>query len=171
MSFTVVVGSPTPRSHLRAAARHAAAALATRAGIEPPAATIDLADLGPALITGGARGDVGTAVDRLTHSELLLVATPQIHGTYSGLLKVFLDHLPQLGLAHTVAVPMAVVPHLRAGHGIEDDLRLLLSDLGAWVAEPGLLLAENEIDAPNGVVDAWAEVAASHVREALSVRV
>ncbi len=48
---------------------------------------------------------------------------------------------------------------------------MLLSDLGAWVAEPGLVLAAAELAEPLSVVDAWAEVAAPSLRQALAVAV
>ncbi len=98
-----------------------------------------------------------------------MIASPQVHGTYTGLLKVFLDRLPELGLGHTVAVPLAVVDDLRNSHGIEEDLRVLLADLGAWVAEPGLVLAADEVEAPEGVIRAWADVAAPGLHQAVSV--
>jgi FMN reductase len=107
---------------------------------------------------------------RLERSDVLLVASPQAHGTYTGLLKLFVDHVPQLGLAHAVAVPMAEVADPRNGRGIEDDLRLLLSELGSWVTEPALLLSRPELARAGGVVDAWADIVAPQIREALAVR-
>ena len=70
-----------------------------------------------------------------------------------------------------IALPLAVVDDLRNGYNIESDLRVLLSDLGAWVAEPGLVLATSELAEPLSVVDAWAEVAAPSLRQALAVAV
>ncbi len=66
---------------------------------------------------------------------------------------------------------LAVVDDLRNGYNIESDLRILLSDLGAWVAEPGLVLATSELAEPLSVVDAWADVAAPSLRQALAVAV
>lgn len=114
---------------------------------------------------------VAEALATISATDVLIVATPQVHGSYTGLLKVFLDRLPELGLAHAIALPLAVVDDLRNGYNIESDLRVLLSDLGAWVAEPGLVLATSELDEPRSVVDAWAEVAAPLLRQALAVAV
>ncbi|KIH99309.1 flavoprotein [Streptomonospora alba] len=184
--FTVVVADPQPRSEIRAAAAHASAALSrlvgplasggtqggsgTRTGFDRTD-VVDLADLGPALLAARPGRDVVEALETVRRSDVLLVASPQAHGSYTGLLKVFLDRLPELGLGHGVAVPMAVVDDLRNGRTIEDDLRVLLADLGAWVVEPGLLVSRRELAEPRGVVDAWAEVAAPALGEALSVRV
>lgn len=166
--FTVLVASPQPRSAVYAAAVRAASEVALRAGVDARPEVIDIAELGTDLLSDSSAA-VDEALGRVRGSDVLLVASPQVHGTYAGLLKVFLDRLPELGLGHTVAVPLAVVEDLRNSRGIEEDLRILLADLGAWVAEPGLILAEEETDRPDSVVRAWADVAAPGLREAVSV--
>lgn len=166
--FTVLVAAPQSRSAVRDAALRAASEVASRAGVTSTPDVIDLAELGPALLAETSDA-VDAALDRVRESDVLLVASPQAHGTYTGLLKVFLDRLPELGLGHTVAVPLAVVDDLRNSHGIEEDLRILLADLGAWVAEPGLILADDETGRPDSVVRAWADVAAPGLRQAVSV--
>lgn len=169
--FTVLVAAPQTRSALRAAAVHTADSIAAHAGVTARIDVVDLAGLGPALLAEEATEDVAAAFDAIADSDVLVVATPQVHGSYSGLLKVFLDRLPELGLSHVIALPLAVVDDLRNGRNIEGDLRVLLSDLGAWVAEPGLVLAAAELAEPLSVIDAWAEVAAPSLRQALAVAV
>ena len=166
--FTVLVAAPQSRSSVHTAALRAASEVAARVGATSRPDVIDLAELGPDLLSESAPS-VTDALERVAQSDVLLVASPQAHGTYTGLLKVFLDRLPELGLGHSVAVPLAVVEDLRNSHGIEEDLRILLADLGAWVAEPGLILSSGEAGAPESVVRAWADVAAPGLREAVSV--
>ncbi|GAA1437068.1 NADPH-dependent FMN reductase [Nocardiopsis tropica] len=166
--FTVLVAAPRSRSAVRDAALRAASEVASRAGVASAPDVIDLAELGPDLLAESSEA-VDAALETVRRSDVLLVASPQAHGTYTGLLKVFLDRLPELGLGHTVAVPLAVVDDLRNSHGIEEDLRILLADLGAWVAEPGLILADDETGRPDSVVRAWADVAAPGLRRAVSV--
>ncbi|WP_159940654.1 MULTISPECIES: NADPH-dependent FMN reductase [unclassified Nocardiopsis] len=168
--FTVLVAAPQTHSSVRTAALRAASEVALRAGVDAQPDVVDIAELGAELLTDSSAA-VEDALDRVRRSDVLLVASPQVHGTYSGLLKVFLDRLPELGLGHTVAVPLAVVEDLRNSRGIEEDLRVLLADLGAWVAEPGLILAEEETGRPGSVVRAWADVAAPGLRQAVSVAV
>ncbi|WP_460855842.1 NADPH-dependent FMN reductase [Nocardiopsis coralliicola] len=167
--ITVLVADLRPDSALAAAAVSAARALTERAGLDGDATAIDLARLGPALLAADTGRDVADAVEGAAASDVLVVATPQVHGSYTGLLKVFLDRLPELGLGRAVAVPVAAVPDLRNGRNIEEDLRVLLSDLGAWVVEPALLLADTELSAPEPVVDAWAEIAAAALGQAVAV--
>ncbi|MEY9215385.1 NAD(P)H-dependent oxidoreductase [Thermobifida halotolerans] len=169
--FTVLVAAPRTRSALRAAAVHTADAIAAHTAVTAHIDVIDLAELGPALLADTVEDGVADALAAIAGSDVLIVATPQVHGSYTGLLKVFLDRLPELGLSHVIALPFAVVDDLRNGHNIEGDLRVLLSDLGAWVAEPGLLLSGAELAQPLSVIDAWAEVAAPALRQALAVAV
>ncbi|SKA03276.1 FMN reductase [Marinactinospora thermotolerans DSM 45154] len=170
-SFTVLIGAPQSHSALRAAALHAAEALLPPTGISDPVEVVDLASFGSALLAADPGEEVTAALGRVRASDVVLVVSPQVHGSYTGLLKVFLDRIPEVGLGHTIAVPMAVVDDLRTGRGVEDDLRVLLSDLGARVIEPGLLLARDELGDPAGVIAAWSEVAAPTLRQATVVSV
>src|SRR5690606_40741965 len=113
--FTVLVAAPQTRSALRAAAVHTADSIAAHAGVTARIDVVDLAGLGPALLAEEATEDVAAALAALADSDVLGVATPQVHGSYSGLLKVFLDRLPGLGLSHVIALPLAVVDDLRNG--------------------------------------------------------
>ncbi|CAM3832781.1 NAD(P)H-dependent oxidoreductase [Nocardiopsis rhodophaea] len=169
--FTVLIADQHPRSAVRAAAVRTAEAISSHTGITDPPNVIDLAELGPALLAADTGADVSAALRGVSESDVLLVASPQAHGSYTGLLKVFLDRLPELGLGRAVAVPMAVVDDLRNGRNIEEDLRVLLSDLGAWVAEPGLLLTRGELADPTSVIEAWAGVSAPALRDAVAVAV
>ncbi|WP_304451651.1 NADPH-dependent FMN reductase [Nocardiopsis sp. YSL2] len=166
--FTVLVAAPQTRSAVYTTALRAASEVAARAGVTSTPEVVDLAELGADLLADDSDA-VDAALESVRESDVLLVASPQVHGTYTGLLKVFLDRLPELGLGHTVAVPLAVVEDLRNSRGIEEDLRVLLADLGAWVAEPGLVLATDETHRPDSVVRAWADVAAPGLRQAVSV--
>ena len=168
--FTVLVAAPRTRSTVYTAALHTASEIADRVGIDSSPEVIDLGELGADLLADSSEA-LEAALEQVAQSDMLLVASPRLHGTYTGLLKVFLDRLPELGLGHAVAVPLAVVEDLRNSSGIEEDLRVLLADLGAWVAEPGLILASDETTDPGRIVRAWADVAAPGLRSAMSVAV
>ena len=106
--FTVLVAALETRSALRATAVHTADAIAAHTGVPACIDVIDLAALGPALLAEEATDGVADALATIAATDVLIVATPQIHGSYTGLLKVFLDRLPELGLAHVIALPLAV---------------------------------------------------------------
>src|SRR5262245_59095539 len=68
----------------------------------------DLAALPADGLLGRVRATrVDAVLDALLAADLVVVATPIYRATYSGLLKVFLDLLPNAGLAGKVAVPIA----------------------------------------------------------------
>ncbi|MDT4914292.1 MAG: reductase [Pseudonocardiales bacterium] len=71
------------------------------------------------------------ALDVITRARLLLVATPSYKGTYTGLLKVFLDQLPTGALDGVVAVPVAVAGSPAHAEATAADLLRLLRELGA----------------------------------------
>jgi FMN reductase len=88
-------------------------------------------------------------------ARLLVVATPTYKGTYTGLLKVFLDQYGHRELAGTVAVPVGIAaaePHRQA---VGTSLRDLLIELGATVPAPPLAVLEKELGDPDQVAADW----------------
>jgi len=77
-----------------------------------------------------ARPDARREVESATH---LLVATPSYKGTYTGLLKVFLDQFAAGSLAGVIAVPLAIAGSAAHAVTTADDLARLLRELGADV--------------------------------------
>jgi FMN reductase len=67
----------------------------------------------------------------------LLVASPTYKGTYTGLLKVFLDQMPHQALAGTAAFPLLVMRLPQHALAVEVHLRPLLVELGANLPTPG----------------------------------
>ncbi len=86
MSVAVVVGNPKPRSRTYQAAHLVAERLAGR----PADLSIDLTDLGPALLDWSDPG-VADLVAAVQAADLVVVASPTYKATYTGLLKLFLD--------------------------------------------------------------------------------
>ena len=138
----VVVGNPKPASRTLAAALTCARLLN---GAEPDQ-VVDVVTLGPALLGWGdvvlaqAVADVGAA-------DLLVVASPTFKGTYSGVLKLFLDQFAGgTGMRGVTAVPLM----LGAGpaHAMAPDLLLkpVLAELGAACPAPGLYLSDKQVE-------------------------
>jgi len=127
-----VSGSPGSQSRSRVLLELALAAL-ERQGVGP-SRLIDLAHL-PADALLGRRQDpeVADALQAVQGATILVVSTPIYRATYSGLLKVFFDLLPQDALAGKVAIPIATGAgpgHLLA---VDHGLRPLLASVGALV--------------------------------------
>ena len=162
---TVLCGNPKPASRtLDVASRVADALWELAPDGSPEPQVLDLALLAPVLFSTDRdeRAGVDAALAAVGDSDLLVVATPVYKGSYSGLLKAFLDFLPYGALRGTVAVPLTVMaqPH----HALAGDvhLRPLLVELGAGVPTAGVVVTESELGP--GAVDRWV---AAHARTAV----
>jgi len=104
-----------------------------------PSRLVDLADL-PSDALLGRREDreVADAIQGVLDAAIVVVSTPIYRATFSGLLKVFFDLLPQDALARKVAIAIATgggPTHLLA---VDHGLRPLLASVGALVVATGV---------------------------------
>lgn len=135
MSSTVVVsGNPRPGSRTAQVAQR----LAQELGSDEPS-IIELGELTDELFVGGER--VSAAEESVRNATEIVVATPSYKGSFTGLLKVFLDRFATAELgdlrAHVVAVA-ASGAHVAS---TIEHLRLVLDELGA---RPGTSLGLTE---------------------------
>lgn len=144
--LVVLVGNPRSGSRTRVVAEHIAALLPGTSGV-----VLDLAELTGISYTGEAvAADYPDedALDRVRGARVLVVASPSYKGTYTGLLKLFLDRLPHLGLADVVALPISVAASAAHAAATAADLARLLRELGADVPAQVAIL-ESDLDAPD----------------------
>ncbi|MCP1311590.1 NADPH-dependent FMN reductase [Paenibacillus tyrfis] len=81
----------------------------------------------------------------IQNSDAVVVATPVYKASYSGVLKTFLDLIPESGLEHKVTLPVAVggtIAHLLA---IENSLKPVLSVLGARYQMQGIFICDTQV--------------------------
>jgi FMN reductase len=153
MSVAVLVGNPKPRSRTREAALRVASELYGAI----PDYDIDLADLGASLLD--ASNDwVDAAIEQVTQSRLLVVASPTYKGTYTGLLKLFFDRIPAGALKDVTAVPLMLGGDYRHALAVETFLKPLLNELGASTPTSGLFLLDQTWDSPT-VLEPWLRLA------------
>lgn len=139
----VVVGNPKPASRTLAAATYVAEQLAGG----PPHTVIDLATLGPALLDWqDAR--VAALVEDVLAAQLIVVASPTYKGSYTGLLKLFLDRFAADSLTGVLAVPLMLGAGPRHALAPEVFLRPVLAELGATVPGKALYVLEDGYDNP-----------------------
>jgi FMN reductase len=160
-SVVTVVGNPKPGSRTATAAASVAELLASELGA--PYRTdelIDLVTFAAAIFQGEAASEeartaLGSAIDLASSASVLVLATPVYKGSYTGLLKSFLDVLPHLALAGSVVVPvtMSAAP----SHKLLADLHLrpVLAELGASVPTPPVALEERDLDDLQLAVSGW----------------
>jgi FMN reductase len=162
--LTLVVGNPRPGSRTLGVARWVTEFIRTGVGAngvrlaEPD--VIDLAELSPLLPTrltaGSADGMVDRALLRLQVPGILVVASPTFKGSYTGLLKLFLDLLPREALSGSVAVPVMTAAFSAHRFAADTYLRPLLIELGACVPARGLSVTEREFGELDAAGADWA---------------
>ncbi len=131
-----VSGSPSATSKSRVLVEYALGRLAER-GVATE--LVDLASLpADALLGRGSAPPVTAALEAAARSRIVIAGTPVYRATYSGLLKLFFDLLPQDGLAGKVGVP--IVTGHAAAHALSLDhgMRPLFASLGATVVAGGV---------------------------------
>mgnify|MGYP003349076439 FL=1 len=106
LRVVALAGSPTPGSRSTALLH---AALELLRPVTDSAHLIELRALPPAALLAAdtAQPELLLALERLQQADVVLVATPIYQAAYSGLLKVFLDLLPQRALRGKQVLPLA----------------------------------------------------------------
>ncbi|GIH24781.1 FMN reductase [Acrocarpospora phusangensis] len=156
MSIVTVVGNPRSGSRTLTVATRAAEAVADRLGVEA-GDVVDLSGLAPALFSPEPSPGVEVALELLLDASILVVASPTYKGTYTGLLKAFLDKLPNQALAGKAALPLLVLGDPKHTLAVEVHLRPLLVELGANVPTPGLAVLESRIPELDELLAGWAD--------------
>jgi FMN reductase len=87
----------------------------------------------------------------------VIVACPTFKGTYTGLLKLFLDRFAVDGL-RGVAVPMMLGAGAQHALAPELSLRPVLTEIGATVPSRALYVLDTKYDDPGAYID-WLAVA------------
>jgi FMN reductase len=164
VTFTVLVGNPKPASRTLGVALAAADALTDRLDMRGAPELVDLAGLARRLLMPEPSAAIEDAVDRVRSAELLLVASPTFKGTYSGLLKVFLDRLPYRALAAATALPLLVMNSPNHSFAVDAHLRPLLTELGASVPVPGLVVLDTELGQLDPLLVRWADTVSEVIR-------
>jgi FMN reductase len=151
VNVAVVVGNPKPRSRTFQAAKLVAERLTGR----PPDLVVDLVDLGGELLDLSSAAVAGLLSDLQAYS-LVVFASPTYKGSYTGLMKLFLDRIGTGALTGVTAVPLMLGGDLRHSLAPEVFLKPVLNELGASCPTPGLFLPEARWDEP-AELDAWLE--------------
>ena len=140
----IITGSPSGTSRTAKLAHLVGTRLA-QAGID--SSLLDVRSL-PAEDLLNARTDapaIAAALAQVEAARGVVIATPVYKAAYSGLLKAFLDVLPQFGLRDKVVLPLATggtVAHVLA---IDYALRPVLSSLDPLHVVPGLFVLDKQL--------------------------
>ncbi|GAB2448572.1 FMN reductase [Conyzicola lurida] len=148
MTLTIdgVVGNPRQGSKTLAATTAFVELLATRIGADSTHVH-DLAAFGSRVLD---YADPAAAALRstLTGAQVLVVATPVYKGSYTGLLKAFLDGYGPGALADTLTIPFTVAASPEHSLAGATHLQPLLDELGAISPMGGLFLRDSVVAEP-----------------------
>jgi FMN reductase len=108
---------------------------------------LDLRGLPPGALLGALTADpaIAEALARVEAADTLILATPVYKAAYSGLLKTFLDLLPQDGLHGKTVLPVVTGGSLAHMLVIDYALRPVLAALGAGSVLPGIFAVDAQI--------------------------
>ena len=152
MQILTISGSPSAQSRSARLLGHVRAQL-ERAGER--ADHLDLRGLPADALLSAQVSDpaIADAVARVESAGVVILATPVYKAAYSGLLKTFLDLLPQSGLRDKVVLPIATGGSLAHTLAIDYALRPVLTALAARSILPGIFAVDSQIVvADEGVV-------------------
>src|SRR3954471_9241430 len=140
-SVLIISGSPSKTSRTERLARSVAARMAANGAT---ATLLDVRNL-PAEDLMHARFDSPAIIEataRVAAADGIVVATPIYKAAYSGLLKTFLDVLPQFGLRGKVVLPLATGGSIAHVLAIDYALRPVLSSLDPLHVVNGLFVLD-----------------------------
>jgi FMN reductase len=150
MSYVVSLsGSPAARSRSSHLLGVAESALRLR-GVA--VRRIDARDLPPAALMHAdtEHPAISAALQLVAGAQALLVATPLYKASYSGLLKSFLDLLPQTALNDKPVLPMATGGSLAHLLALDYALKPVLSSLGARHVLDNVYATERDLPSVEG---------------------
>ena len=130
MTVLLIAGSPSEKSRSAALLDGVQRRLQARgAHVE----RLQIRDLSPqALILADfGHPTISHALGRVANADVVVVATPVYKAAYSGVLKVFLDLLPQNGLRGKTVLPLATGGSPNHMLAVDYALRPVLQSLGA----------------------------------------
>lgn len=148
MSVLLIAGSPT--EHSRSATLLGGVEQRLHAAVDGRRLRVDrlrIRDLSPQalLLADWGHASVVRAIDQVAHARALVVATPVYKAAYSGVLKVFLDLLPQTALKGKVVLPIATGGSPHHMLALDYALRPVLQSLGAQHILPGVYASDSQI--------------------------
>lgn len=144
MSFLLIAGSPTQPSRSATLLKHASLQLA-RAQHHVTQLDIRALDSQALVLADFSHPSITRATQQLEQAKGVIIATPIYKAAYSGLLKIFLDLLPQTALRGKSVLPLATGGSPHHMLALDYALRPVLHALGANDILPGVYATDAQI--------------------------
>ncbi len=148
MSVLLIAGSPSEQSRSAALLDGVKQRLEQQAGSRQLYIDrVQIRDLSPQalLLADWNHASIKRAIAQVESASALVVATPVYKAAYSGVLKVFLDLLPQTALKGKVVLPLATGGSPHHMLALDYALRPVLQSLGAKHILPGVYASDSQI--------------------------
>ncbi|MCU1569928.1 MAG: NADH-dependent reductase [Naasia sp.] len=143
-----VSGSPTTPSKTSVLVGEVAGAFA--AGLGGRASLLELAPLLPELAAGPSRTDLGKnarlALEEVEAADLIVVGSPAYRATYTGLFKLFFDHIGQYALVDKPVVLTATGGSDRHALLVEHQMRPLFGFFQALTLPLGIFAQSSDLE-------------------------
>jgi FMN reductase len=94
---------------------------------------------------------IADSAARLERASGVVIGTPVYKSSYSGLLKLWLDLLPQFGLKGKIILPIATGGSLTSVLAIDYAIRPVLNSMGTLHVLPGFFVLERWVSHEDGV--------------------
>lgn len=140
----MIAGSPSERSRTAALLEGAGTRLESR-GVQVD--RLKVRNLSPQalLLADFGHASIIEAQKRVADASVLVIATPVYKAAYSGILKVFLDVLPQTALKGKTVLPLATGGSPHHMLALDYALRPVLQSLGAKHILPGIYATDGQV--------------------------
>lgn len=144
MSILLVAGSPSESSRSASLLDAVHQRLRHHA---PEVERLRLRDLSPQalLLADASHRSVAAAADQVARARAVVIATPVYKAAYSGVLKVFLDLLPQTALKGKAVLPLATGGSPHHMLALDYALRPVLQSLSARHILPGIYATDAQV--------------------------
>ena len=144
MSVLLIAGSPSERSRSAALLDAVAQRLQFR-GAQVERLPIRYLSAQALILADFGHPTISHAIGRVARADVVVIATPVYKAAYSGVLKVFLDLLPQNGLAGKTVLPLATGGSPHHMLALDYALRPVLQSLGAKQILPGIYATDAQV--------------------------
>jgi FMN reductase len=144
MSVLLIAGSPSERSRTAAFLDSAGQRLEARGVLVDRLRVRDLSPQALLLADFGHRS-ISQAIGQVAQADVIVVATPVYKAAYSGVLKVFLDLLPQDAFKGKTVLPLATGGSANHMLAVDYALRPVLQSLGARHILQGIFATDAQV--------------------------
>lgn len=160
MTVLLIAGSPSEKSRSAALLDGVQQRLRARGAAVERLLIRDLSPQALILADFGHR-TISHAIGRVAAADVVVVATPVYKAAYSGVLKVFLDLLPQTALQGKTVLPLATGGSPHHMLALDYALRPVLQSLGAKHILSGIYATDAQVSlTPEGVYQINPEIGA-----------